>query len=56
MEGSERIPAELMRMLLGLGVGRGCASRFSLSRSLRIVICGGERDWKTEEADDEWVF
>jgi hypothetical protein len=58
-EGRERIPDALRRMLLGFGVERGWASRFSLSR---MVICGAERGWQTEargdtgEGEDCWYI
>ena len=53
-EDSERDPAALRRMLLGFGLERGSASRFSHSRSLRMVIRGGKWDWETEVGEDEY--
>jgi hypothetical protein len=44
-----RAAIKAFRMLLVLWAERGCASRFSFSGLLRIVMCGGERDWLTEE-------
>jgi hypothetical protein len=44
-----RAAAKAFRMLLVFWVERGSASRFSFSGLLRIVICGGERDWRTGE-------
>ncbi len=38
-------------MLLGRGVESGCASRFSLSGSLRMVTRGVELDWLTEGSE-----
>jgi hypothetical protein len=46
--------AKTLRMPLVLGAESGCASRFSLFGLLRIVMCGRERDWLTEE--DERVL
>jgi hypothetical protein len=39
------------RIFLVLRVERGCASRFSFSGLLRIVMCEGGRDWRTEEGE-----
>jgi hypothetical protein len=43
-----RAVAKVFRMLLVLCAERRSASRFSFLRLLRIVICGGERDWRTD--------
>lgn len=43
--------ATAFQMFLVLRVERGCASRFSFSGLLIIVMCEGGRDWRTEEGD-----
>jgi len=50
-----RAAAKAFRILLVLSVERGCASRFSFSGLLRIVMCGGKRDWLVTE-DNECVL
>src|SRR6267154_6363363 len=48
-----RAAAKIFRILLVLWVKRGCASRFSFSGLLRIVMSGDERDWRTKDSEGE---